>query len=69
MNRLILYDFRRNNINNWVCNESAQTTLEVMVSGVIYQRCLAIELRKTGLDFIREKEQPIFMMEVGTKKG
>ena len=27
---------------------------------VIYQRCLAIELRKAGLDAVREKEQTIF---------
>jgi GxxExxY protein len=38
---------------------------------VIYQRCLAIELRKAGLDFTREKEQPIFYdgEEVGTRRA
>jgi GxxExxY protein len=38
---------------------------------VIYQRCLAIELRKTGLSFEREKEQPIFYegIQVGTRRA
>jgi len=38
---------------------------------VIYQRCLAIELRKAGLDFVREKDQVIFYEgeEVGTRRA
>ena len=38
---------------------------------VIYQRCLAIELRKAGLDAVREKEQVIFYEgeEVGTRRS
>ncbi|MEO7312260.1 MAG: GxxExxY protein [Chitinophagaceae bacterium] len=38
---------------------------------VIYQRCLAIELRKAGLQFVREKEQVIFYdgEEVGTRRA
>lgn len=38
---------------------------------VIYQRCLAIELRKAGLEFEREKEQVIFYdgEEVGTRRA
>ena len=38
---------------------------------VIYQRCLAIELRKTGFDFVREKEQVIYYEgeEVGTRRS
>ena len=38
---------------------------------VIYQRCLAIEFRKAGLEFAREKEQPIFYEgeEVGTRRA
>ena len=38
---------------------------------VIYQRCLAIEFRKAGLDFDREKEQTIFYegAEVGTRRA
>ena len=38
---------------------------------VIYQRCLAIELRKAGLEFVREKEQTIYYdgEEVGTRRA
>jgi len=38
---------------------------------VIYQRCLAIELRRAGLDFEREKEQNIYYEEfhVGTRRA
>ena len=38
---------------------------------VIYQRCLTIELRNAGLDFVREKEQSIFYEgeDVGTRRA
>lgn len=38
---------------------------------VIYQRCLAIELRKAGLDFAREQEQTIYYEgeDVGTRRA
>lgn len=38
---------------------------------VIYQRCLAIELEKSGLSFEREKEQTIFYedAEVGIRRA
>ena len=38
---------------------------------VIYQRCLAIELERTGLSFGREIEQTIFYegIEVGTRRA
>jgi GxxExxY protein len=38
---------------------------------VIYQRCSAIELRRNGLEFGREKEQTIFYedIEVGTRRA
>ena len=38
---------------------------------VIYQRCLAIELKKVGLDYVREKAQTIFYEgeEVGTRRA
>ncbi|GHT01133.1 hypothetical protein AGMMS49525_01060 [Bacteroidia bacterium] len=38
---------------------------------VIYQRCLAIELKKAGLNFEREKEQNIFYEDynVGTRRA
>ena len=37
---------------------------------VIYQRCLAIELEKAGLKFIREQEMTIFYegIDVGTRE-
>jgi GxxExxY protein len=38
---------------------------------VIYQRCLAIELRKAGVEFGREIEQTIFYgdIDVGTRRA
>ena len=38
---------------------------------VIYQRCLAIELQKTGLTFEREKSHPIYYdgIQVGTRRA
>ena len=38
---------------------------------VIYQRCLAIELANTGLEFAREQDHPIFYrgIEVGTRRA
>src|SRR5690606_1374409 len=38
---------------------------------VVYQRCLAIELSKEGLNYDREKEQPIFYhgFEVGSRRA
>jgi len=38
---------------------------------VIYQRCLAIELAKAGLGFIREQEHTIFYdgIDVGTRRA
>ena len=38
---------------------------------VIYQRCLAIELKKAGLAFEREKEHTIYYedIEVGTRRA
>lgn len=38
---------------------------------VIYQRCLAIELSKTGLNFVREEEHIVYYdgMEVGTRRA
>lgn len=42
------------------CAMKVHNTLGNGFQEVIYQRCLAIELRKAGLDFLREKEQVIF---------
>lgn len=38
---------------------------------VIYQRCLAIELTKAGLGFIREREHPIYYdgLDVGMRRA
>lgn len=38
---------------------------------VIYQRCLAIELERAGLDFVREKEHIIYYdgIEVGKRRA
>jgi len=38
---------------------------------VIYQRCLAIELERTGLSFVREQEHTIYYdgIEVGTRRA
>ncbi|MFC5271923.1 GxxExxY protein [Adhaeribacter terreus] len=38
---------------------------------VIYQRCLAIEMESTGLNFEREKEQTIYYnnIQVGTRRA
>ena len=38
---------------------------------VIYQRCLAIELERAGLSFVREQEHPVYYdgIEVGTRRA
>jgi GxxExxY protein len=38
---------------------------------VVYQRCLAIELRRAGLSFEREQEHPLFYegIAVGTRRA
>ena len=38
---------------------------------VIYQRCLAVEMKEAGILFEREKEQPIFYKgtDVGTRRA
>lgn len=38
---------------------------------IIYQRCLAIELAEAGIEFIREREYPIFYkdVQVGTRRA
>ncbi len=37
---------------------------------VIYQRCLAIEMKKQGVDFVREQSMPIYYdgIKVGTRR-
>jgi len=38
---------------------------------VIYQRCLAIEIERAGLSFVREQEQTVYYdgIEVGTRRA
>ncbi|HLK28341.1 MAG TPA: GxxExxY protein [Puia sp.] len=53
------------------CAMKVHNTLGNGFQEVIYQRCLAIELEKAGLNFGREIEQPIFYegTEVGTRRA
>ena len=53
------------------CAMKVHSTLGNGFQEVIYQRCLAIELERAGIDFGREVEQPIFYdgIEVGTRRA
>lgn len=53
------------------CAMKVYNTLGNGFQEVIYQRCLAIELQKAGLNFGREIEQTIFYegIEVGTRRA
>ena len=53
------------------CAMKVQNTLGNGFQEVIYQRCLAIELEKVGLEFLREQEMPIFYenVQVGTRRA
>jgi len=53
------------------CAMKVHNTLGNGFQEVIYQRCLAIELEKAGLDFGREIEQTIYYdgIEVGTRRA
>ncbi|WP_434981007.1 GxxExxY protein [Daejeonia sp. YH14] len=53
------------------CAMKVHNTLGNGFQEVIYQRCLAIELKRAGLDFEREKEQIIYYdhFEVGTRRA
>ncbi|MDR3000113.1 MAG: GxxExxY protein [Fibromonadaceae bacterium] len=52
------------------CSMNVHNVLGNGFQEVIYQRCLAIELSKAGLEFEREKEQIIYYksFEVGTRR-
>ncbi len=52
------------------CAMKVHSTLGNGFQEVIYQRALAIEMRKTGLYFEREMEMPIFYEgeEIGTRR-
>jgi GxxExxY protein len=53
------------------CAMRVHATLGNGFQEVIYQRCLAIELDKAGIGFVREHEMPIFYdgHEVGTRRA
>ncbi len=53
------------------CAMKVHNTLGSGFQEVIYQRCLAIELERAGMDFGREVEQPIFYdgIEVGIRRA
>lgn len=53
------------------CAMKVHTTLGNGFQEVIYQRCLAIELSRAGIDFDREVEQTIYYdgIQVGTRRA
>lgn len=53
------------------CAMKVHNTLGNGFQEVIYQRCLAIELERAGLNFLREKEQTIYYdgIEVGKRRA
>lgn len=53
------------------CAMKVHNTLGPGFQEVIYQRCLAIELQRAGLDFVREQEHTIYYegIEVGTRRA
>lgn len=53
------------------CSMKVHNTLGNGFQEVIYQRCLAIELAKTGVSFTREQEHVIFYegIGVGTRRA
>jgi GxxExxY protein len=53
------------------CAMKVHNTLGNGFQEVIYQRCLAIELAKAGINFVREQEHTIFYegVEVGTRRA
>lgn len=53
------------------CAMKVHNTLGNGFQEVIYQRCLAIEMDKQGLGFVREQEMPIYYedVHVGTRRA
>jgi len=53
------------------CAMEVHNTLGNGFQEVIYQRCLALEFKNAGIDFIREKEQEIYYKgtHVGTRRA
>jgi GxxExxY protein len=52
------------------CSMAVHRTLGNGFQEVIYQRCLAIEMKKVGIVYQREFEMPIFYraMQIGTRR-
>lgn len=69
MLRMNNYDDITYKING--CAMKVHNTLGNGFQEVIYQRCLAIELQRSGLEFARELEQDIFYdgIHVGTRRA
>jgi GxxExxY protein len=53
------------------CAMKVHKTMGPGFQEVIYQRCLAIELERAGLSFVREQEQTVYYegIEVGTRRA
>jgi len=53
------------------CAMKVHNTLGNGFQEVIYQRCLAIELERNGIEFLREQELPVFYegIHVGTRRA
>lgn len=53
------------------CAMKVHNTLGNGFQEVIYQRCLDIELEKTGIEFLRKQEMPIYYegVPVGTRRA
>lgn len=53
------------------CAMKVHNTMGPGFQKVIYQRCLAIEFRRTGLSFTREQEHTVYYedIEVGTRRA
>jgi GxxExxY protein len=66
-------DFKHEDLTHSIigCAMKVHSTLGNGFQEVIYQRCLAIELEKAGIQFVREVEMPIFYdnREVGTRRA
>ena len=69
MHKMIKYDDITYKING--CAMKVHNTLGNGFQEVIYQRCLAIELERLGLEFAREIEQDIYYdgIHVGTRRA
>jgi GxxExxY protein len=53
------------------CAMKVHNTMGPGFQEVIYQRCLAIELERAGLSFVREQEQTVYYdgIQVGTRRA